>query len=245
MSLNLQNLQISIEDKQIVHDFSLEIKPGEIHVIMGPNGSGKSTLANALMGHPKYTLTKGVIMMGSKDISQAKVDERAKAGLFLSMQYLPEISGVTITNFLRTAKASLIGEKINPIKFYRELLERMKSLGIDESFAGRYLNVGFSGGEKKRMEILQLLTLDPKYAILDETDSGLDVDALKVVADGINKFHNNKKGVLLVTHYQRILNYIKPNFVHVMKNGKIVESGGADLADAIEQKGYADFISEI
>jgi Fe-S cluster assembly ATP-binding protein len=240
MSLNIQNLKVSVENKTIIYGLNLEIKPGEIHVIMGPNGSGKSTLANSIMGHPKYSLDSGCISIDGYDITDSKVSDKAKKGLFLSMQYLPEITGVTISNFLRTAVSSLTEEKQNPIKFHRGLLQKMKELGIDETFATRYLNVGFSGGEKKRMEILQLLTLGPKYAILDETDSGLDVDALKIVADGINKFSSSETGILLITHYQRILDYVNPDYVHIMSNGKIVESGGANLAKRVEEKGYAN-----
>ena len=238
MSLEIQKLHISIEDKLIVHGLDLEIEPGEIHVIMGPNGSGKSTLANAIMGHPKYFVEKGCITLDGEDITEAKVSEKAKRGLFLSMQYPPEIAGVTISSFLRTSVAALTGEKQNPIKFHKFLLKKMKELDMDPGFANRYLNVGFSGGEKKRMEILQLLTLQPKYAILDETDSGLDVDALKIVAEGINKFSSENSGVLLITHYQRILDYVRPNFVHIMMDGKIVESGGPELARKVESEGY-------
>lgn len=240
--LALESLSVAVDQKEIIHGISLTIKPGEIHAIMGPNGSGKSTLANAVMGHPKYTITGGQIMLDGENITSLKVNEKAKKGLFLSMQYPPSIDGVTVTNFLRTSVAAVIGEKQNPIKFHKSLLAAMETLGIDPSFAGRYLNVGFSGGEKKRMEILQLLTLNPTYAILDETDSGLDVDALRVVAEGINRFHAKDKGVLLVTHYNRILEYVQPDFVHIMVNGKIVKTGGKELAKEIEESGYEQFI---
>lgn len=242
MSLFLKNLHIAAADNSIVHGVTIDIKPGEIHAIMGPNGSGKSTLANAIMGHPKYQITSGQIVLDGEDVTSAKVHAKAKKGLFLSMQYPPEIAGVTISNFLRTSVSSLTGEKQNPIKFHRALIERMKALNMDPAFAGRYLNVGFSGGEKKRMEILQLLTLNPTYAILDETDSGLDVDALKIVADGINQFRTGEKGILLITHYNRILEYVQPDFVHIMVGGKIVKSGGKELAEEVEKSGYEKYI---
>ena len=227
-----------MDNKKIVHGVTLEIKPGEIHALMGPNGSGKSTLANALMGHPKYAITAGQILLDGDDITGAKVSEKAKKGLFLSPQYPPEIAGVTVSNFLRTAAGTITGIKQNPIKFHQALIETLKSLNMYPAFASRYLNVGFSGGEKKRLEILQLLTLQPRYAILDETDSGLDVDALKVVADGINRFHNTERGIVFITHYNRILQYVLPTHVHVMRVGKIIESGGPELAKRIEEKGY-------
>lgn len=242
MSLKIEKLSISVESKKIVSDFSLNINPGEIHAIMGPNGSGKSTLANSIMGHPKYTVTGGKILLDDEDITNAKVNKKAKKGLFLSMQYPPQIDGVSITNFLRTAVNALTGDKQNPVKFHKQLLETMKVLNIDPAFASRYLNVGFSGGEKKRLEILQLLVLNPKYAILDETDSGLDVDALKIVSSGINKFHTKENGVLLITHYNRILEYVQPDYVHIMVNGRIVKSGGKDLAVEVEKEGYDKFI---
>ncbi len=238
MSLLLRNLHISVGDKEIVHGLDLEVQPGEVHVIMGPNGSGKSTLANAVAGHPKYTITDGQIMLDATNVTRASVSEKAKQGLFLSMQYPPEIAGVTISNFLRTAVGALTGEKQSPIKFHAQLQDMMKSLQIDLSFASRHLNVGFSGGEKKRLEILQLLLLNPKYAILDETDSGLDVDALKIVAEGINRFKTSEHGILLITHYNRILQYIAPDVVHIMKEGKIIKTGGPDLAEQVEKNGY-------
>src|SRR3989338_5176182 len=238
MSLSIKNLHISVDNKKIVHGVTLEIKPGEIHALMGPNGSGKSTLANALMGHPKYAITAGQILLDGDDITGAKVSEKAKKGLFLSPQYPPEIAGVTVSNFLRTAAGAMTGIKQNPIKFHQALIETLKSLNMDPAFASRYLNVGFSGGEKKRLEVLQLLTLNPKYAILDEVDSGLDVDAIKIVAKGINRFASVETGILLITHYQRILEYIAPTRVHIMRGGRITESGGLELARSIETKGY-------
>ena len=237
MSLKISNLNIAVEGNEIVHGLNLEINKGEVHVIMGPNGSGKSTLANTLMGHPKYTVMNGSIEIDGKNVTWEPTDERARLGLFLSMQYLPEITGVTITNFLRTAYNAL-HEEMDALTFHKFLIEKMESLGMDKSFGKRYVNVGFSGGEKKRAEILQLGVLDPTYAILDETDSGLDVDALKIVAEGINRFKGKDKGVLLITHYNRILEYIVPDYVHIMKDGKIVESGGKELALKVEKEGY-------
>lgn len=243
--LQIKNLKVKLieEDKEIIHGLDLEIKSGEVHVIMGPNGSGKSTLANTIMGHPKYEVTQGNLILENEDITEAKVDEKAKKGLFLSMQYPPEIGGVTISNFLRTSVAALTGEKQNPVKFHRALLEKMKELNMNPDFANRYLNVGFSGGEKKRMEVLQLLTLNPKYAILDETDSGLDVDALRIVAEGINRFKSPEHGVLLITHYNRILQYVEPDFVHIMASGKIIKTGGKELAREVEESGYDKFLA--
>lgn len=241
MSLEINNLHVFVEEKKILTGVSLTIKPGEIHVIMGPNGSGKSTLANSLMGHPKYKVTDGTIVIDGEDITEEDPHKRSSAGLFLSMQYPPEISGVTIVNFLRKTYEARTGEHQHPIEFYKWLVGKMKELHIDPGFAKRYVNSGFSGGEKKKSEILQLAALDPTYAILDETDSGLDVDALKIVADGINTFHSDKKGILLITHYNRILEYIQPSFVHIMFNGNIVKSGDASLAKEIEEKGYAGF----
>lgn len=242
MSLKIHNLHVSVDKKEILKGLSLEIQPGEVHCIMGPNGSGKSTLANVLMGHPKYTVTQGEIFLDEKNITEEKVQERAKRGLFLSQQYLPEIAGVTVSNFLRTAITAKTGEKQHPVKFHKQLLETMASLGMNKDFAGRYLNVGFSGGEKKRLETLQLKMLDPKYAILDETDSGLDVDALKSVSEGINAFQDGNKGILLITHYNRILEYVVPDFVHIMIGGTIIKTGTKELAQEIEKKGYTHFI---
>lgn len=239
--LKIDNLHISADSKTILHGIDLEIQKGETHIIMGPNGSGKSTLANTLAGHPTYTVEQGSVMLEGKDTLNMKPHERVRAGLFLSMQHPPEVEGVTIGNFLRVAKQSITGEKINPIAFHKELVEKMKTLNIDASFLSRYLNVGFSGGEKKKFEILQLLALDPAYAILDETDSGLDVDALKIVAEGINAFATQEKGIVLITHYNRILQFIKPDFIHVIMNGKIVKSGGRELADVVERDGYKNF----
>ena len=238
MSLKISELKISVENKEIIHGLSLEVNPGEVHVIMGPNGSGKSTLVNTLAGHPKYSVTEGTISVDNADITAAKPEDRAKAGLFLSPQYPPEIAGVSIANFLRLAVGARRGVNLNPLEFYKEIKETMKKLDIDESFAKRSLNSGFSGGEKKRAEILQLALLEPKYALLDETDSGLDVDALRIVGQGISNFQNSERGILLITHYARLLEYIKPTHVHIMRDGLIIKSGGPELAQEIEASGY-------
>ncbi len=239
MSLEIKNLHVSVADKKILHGIDLELQKGKVVAIMGPNGSGKSTLSNVIMGHPKYTVIQGTVSIDGEDITTAKPDVRAKKGLFLSMQYSPEIAGVTVSNLLRISVESLTEEKQHPVKFYQKLQQTMKDLNIDPTFASRSINVGFSGGEKKRMEILQLAVLNPTYAILDETDSGLDVDALRIVSEGINKFRGENKGMLLITHYNRILEYVVPDVVHVMVGGKIVKSGGKELALEIEKQGYA------
>lgn len=239
MSLQISQLKISVDNQEIVHGLSLEIKPGEVHAIMGPNGSGKSTLVNTLAGHPKYLVTEGSIAIDGTDITATKPEDRAKAGLFLSPQYPPEIAGVSIANFLRLAVGAKRGVNLNPLEFYKEIKEAMKKLDIDESFAKRAINSGFSGGEKKRAEILQLALLQPTYALLDETDSGLDVDALKIVGEGISAFQNAERGILLITHYARLLEYIKPTHVHIMRDGQIIKSGGPELAQEIETTGYA------
>ena len=238
MSLRIEKLNVSVEETPILKGIDLEVKKGEVHVIMGPNGSGKSTLANALMRHPKYEITGGTVHVDDEEITELDVHKRAKAGLFLSMQYPPEVMGVTISTFLRQAMEAKTGEKQHPIKFYKWLQEKMEALHIDPEFAKRYVNSGFSGGEKKKAEILQLSILEPTYAILDETDSGLDVDALRIVSDGINQFRSEERGVLLITHYNRILQYIKPDRVHILKDGVITQSGGPELAEMIEEKGY-------
>jgi len=238
MSLQIQNLHVSVEDKSIVKGLNLQIKPGEVHAIMGPNGSGKSTLANTLLGHPKYTITHGKILVDATDVPEMSTDEKAKHGLFLSMQYPPEIEGVTITNFLRLAYNALKGTAVNPLEFHRKLVEKMKTFGVDPSFATRYVNTGFSGGEKKRAEILQLAVLEPTYAVLDETDSGLDVDAIKTVANVINSMLNGKKSILMITHYDRLLELIKPDFVHILSDGKIAKTGDYSLALELDEKGF-------
>ncbi|MFA6105254.1 MAG: Fe-S cluster assembly ATPase SufC [Patescibacteria group bacterium] len=242
MSVEIKNLSVAVAGKPIIEKISLTINRGETHIIMGPNGSGKSTLANALLGHPKYTVTSGKIFVDDIDITAKPPDYRAKQGLFLSAQQAPEINGVTVAHFLRVASSSLSGKPENPFTFYESLKKTMKKLNIDPSFATRYLNAGFSGGEKKRAEILQLLTLNPTYAILDETDAGLDVDALKIVGKGLGKFATKDKALIIITHQSRLLKYLKPDFVHIMIRGKIVKSGGKELITEIEKSGYNKYI---
>ena len=247
--LVIQNLQVNIEDKEILKGVDLTVKQGEIHAIMGPNGTGKSTLAYALMGHPNYDITAGEAFFKGENILELGADGRSHLGLFLAFQYPVSIPGVTVANFLRTAinahrKAADPQDKGMPIPEFRTILkERMDLLKMDHSFAGRYLNEGFSGGEKKRAEILQMATIKPEIAILDETDSGLDIDALRIVSEGVNALRGSEFGALVITHYQRILNYIQPDFVHVMLDGRIVESGGPELALKLEEQGY-DWVRE-
>lgn len=243
-ALEIRNLHVSVEDKPILRGVNLTIKQGEVHALMGPNGSGKSTLANALMGHPAYDVTAGQVIYDGQDLLELEADERSRAGLFLAFQYPVSIPGVTLANFLRQAinsrkKAEDPESKgISVPEFIRLLRSKMDYLQMDHSFAGRYLNEGFSGGEKKRAEILQMATLEPRIAVLDETDSGLDIDALRIVSEGVNRLKGPDLGVLIITHYQRILNYIKPEFVHVMFEGQIVENGGPELALQLEEHGY-------
>ena len=247
--LVIKNLHVSIEDKEILKGVNLTIDQGEIHAIMGPNGTGKSTLAYALMGHPSYEVTAGEVLFKGVNILELAPDERSRLGLFLAFQYPVAIPGVTVANFLRTAinarrKIEKPDDKGMPIPEFRKMLkEKMDLLKMDHSFAGRYLNDGFSGGEKKRAEILQMAALKPEIAILDETDSGLDIDALRIVSEGVNALTGPDLGVLVITHYQRLLNYIKPQFVHIMYGGRIVESGGPDLALQLEEQGY-DWVRE-
>lgn len=238
MELEIKGLRVSVEQKEIVKGLDLKIRQGEMHAIMGPNGSGKSTLSNAIMGNPKYKVESGEILLDGKSVLGMPVEERAKAGLFLSFQYPIEVSGVTLSNFLRTALNERRGEPVSSAEFSAELQKQMKLLKMKSEFAYRYLNEGFSGGEKKRCEILQMAMLKPKFAILDETDSGLDIDALKVVAEGIGRLKNPFLGVLIITHYNRMLKYVKPDFVHVMMDGKIVRSGTSKLALELEKYGY-------
>jgi Fe-S cluster assembly ATP-binding protein len=246
--LEIKNLQVSVVtdagNKEILRGVDLTIKSGETHAIMGPNGSGKSTLAYSIAGHPKYLITSGSVTLDGADVLEMSVDERAKAGLFLAMQYPVEVPGVSVSNFLRTAVTAIRGEAPKVRTWVGEVKEAMASLNIDTAFSERNVNEGFSGGEKKRHEILQMELLKPKIAILDETDSGLDVDALRIVSEGVNRVKaNSDLGVMLITHYTRILRYIKPDFVHVFANGKIVEEGGPELADKLEEKGYAEYIT--
>jgi Fe-S cluster assembly ATP-binding protein len=245
-ALTIKNLRVSVDGKLILKDLNLEVKLGEIHAIMGPNGSGKSTLAYALAGHPKYEVEDGEVWMDGVNLLELTPDERAKMGLFLAFQYPTAIPGITMANFLRTAVNAIKGEKNGdgkskgiPITEFRKMMtEKMELLKMDKEFARRYLNEGFSGGEKKRAEILQMALLEPKFAILDETDSGLDIDALRIVSDGVNALTGPDRAFIIITHYQRILNYIKPDYIHVMYDGQIVESGGAELAHRLEEQGY-------
>ncbi|MBB5180917.1 Fe-S cluster assembly ATP-binding protein [Planomicrobium koreense] len=239
-TLVIKDLHVKIEDKEILKGVNLTINTGEIHAIMGPNGTGKSTLASAIMGHPKYEVTSGSVTLDGEDVLEMEVDERARAGLFLGMQYPSEISGVTNADFMRSAINARReeGEEISLMKFIRELDSKMETLDMDQEMAQRYLNEGFSGGEKKRNEILQLMMIKPTFAILDEIDSGLDIDALKVVSEGINQMKGESFGCLIITHYQRLLNYITPDHVHVMMQGRVVKSGGKDLALKLEAEGY-------
>ena len=239
--LVIQDLYVSIGDKPVVKSVSLTIKQGEVHAVMGPNGTGKSTLAKAIAGHPDYTITQGDVLLDGRSLLAMEPDERARAGLFLAFQYPSEIPGVSIANFIRAALQSRLGEnaELDATGYYKKLYEKMDLLKIDRKFTSRSVNDGFSGGEKKRCEILQLAMLDPKFALMDETDSGLDIDALRVVADGVNKLRTGQLGILLITHYQRLLNYIVPDFVHVMHDGHIVRSGDKSLALELEAKGYA------
>jgi len=242
--LKVSNLHAGVEGNEILTGLNLEVKAGEIHAIMGPNGSGKSTLSSVIAGKDEYEVSEGSVLLDGKDLLKLDPEERAREGIFLAFQYPVAVPGVSVANFLRTAinahrKAEDPEDKgISIPDFRKKLKEKMALLSMDEAFAGRYLNDGFSGGEKKRVEILQMATLEPKISILDETDSGLDIDALKIVADGVNAISKEDQGVLVITHYQRILNYIKPDFVHVMLHGKIVESGGPELALKLEAEGY-------
>ena len=246
--LEIKNLQVSViteaGNKESLRGVDLTVRSGETHAIMGPNGSGKSTLAYSIAGHPKYLITGGSVTLDGADVLEMSVDERAKAGLFLAMQYPVEVPGVSVSNFLRTAVTAIRGEAPKVRTWVGEVKAAMSSLNIDTAFSERNVNEGFSGGEKKRHEILQMELLKPKIAILDETDSGLDVDALRIVSEGVNRVKDGSDlGVMLITHYTRILRYIKPDFVHVFANGKIVEEGGPELADKLEEKGYAEYIT--
>jgi len=237
-TLVIEDLRVNVEDKEILRGVDLTVEPGKVHALMGPNGSGKSTLAYALAGHPRYRVTGGRVTFKGEDVLALAPDERARLGMFLAMQYPVEVPGVSVTNFLRTAINAVRDEDVPVRQFAKDLREQMKALEMDPRFAERSLNEGFSGGEKKRHEILQMALLRPRLAILDETDSGLDVDALKVVSQGVNRLRGPDLGVLLITHYTRILRYIAPDAVHVMVEGRVVESGGPELADELEVTGY-------
>jgi Fe-S cluster assembly ATP-binding protein len=243
MSLEIQNLHVRTEEREILHGVDLVINKGETHALMGPNGSGKSTLANTLMGNPTYEITDGKILLEGEDITEADPDDRAKAGLFLAFQYPVSIPGVSVANFLRTAINAKRDEPIKVKEFGELLKKNMEVLRVEREFTSRYLNDGFSGGEKKRAEILQMAMLEPDFAVLDETDSGLDIDALRIVSDGVNALRGPNMGALIITHYTRILQYVKPDFVHIMLNGRIVQEGGPELADHLEEKGY-DWVRE-
>ena len=245
--LEIKNLHVSIEDKEILKGVNLTLKTGEIHAIMGPNGTGKSTLSAAIMGNPNYEVTEGEILLDGVNVLELEVDERARLGLFLAMQYPSEIAGITNAEFMRAAINAKRDEndKISVMNFIKKLDEKMALLNMPEEMAERYLNEGFSGGEKKRNEILQLLMLEPTFAMLDEIDSGLDIDALRVVAKGINEMRGDNFGSLIITHYQRLLNYITPDVVHIMMEGRVVMTGGADLAKRLEAEGYAGISKEL
>jgi len=249
MTLDISDLQVSVETesgpKPILRGVNLTVRPGEVHAIMGPNGSGKSTLAYSLAGHPKYTFTGGSVTLDGTDLAGLNVEERARAGLFLAMQYPVEVPGVSVANFLRVAKTAVDGQAPPLRSWVKQVNESLAKMQLDPQFAARSINEGFSGGEKKRNEMVQLELLNPKYAVLDETDSGLDIDALKVVSDGVNRYlEQGDRGVLLITHYTRILRYIKPDFVHVFVGGQIVEEGGPDLAESLEVTGYEKWVAK-
>jgi Fe-S cluster assembly ATP-binding protein len=239
-SLVIQDLHVAIGEKEIVKGLSLTINQGEVHAVMGPNGTGKSTLAKVIAGHPDYTITSGDVLLDGESILQKEADERARAGIFLAFQYPSEIPGVSIANFLRAAVQARMseGEELDATGYYKRLYSKMDLLKIDRKFTARSVNEGFSGGEKKRCEILQMAMLEPKFALMDETDSGLDIDALRIVSEGVNTLRGPNLGVLMITHYQRLLNYIVPDFVHVMYDGRIVKSGDKSLALELEAKGY-------
>jgi Fe-S cluster assembly ATP-binding protein len=244
-TLEVRDLHATVEGKQILNGIDLVVRQGETHALMGPNGSGKSTLSNVIMGRPGYAITDGSVVFNGEDITALTPDERAKRGLFLAMQYPTEVPGVSVVNFLRTAYQAVKGEQVSALAFRKHMKEQMDRLSIDDAMVNRYVNQGFSGGEKKRNEVLQLAVLQPQIAILDETDSGLDIDSLKLVAEGVNELVGPDLGVLLITHYQRMLNYITPDQVHVMMRGRIVQSGGPELAHELEAKGYEGIRTEL
>ena len=244
-SLEIVNLHANINGTEILKGLNLNVPQGEVHAIMGPNGSGKSTLAKVMAGHEDYEVTGGDVLLNGKSLLEMEVDERSKAGLFLAFQYPAEIPGVSNANFLRAARQARLteGEEIDAVAFYKEIYDKMDQLGMDRKFTGRSVNEGFSGGEKKRNEVLQMMMLEPAYAVLDETDSGLDIDALKIVAEGVNAMRSQDRGFLVITHYQRLLDYIVPDHVHVLNDGQIIRSGSKDLALELEEKGY-DWLKE-
>ena len=242
--LVVDDLHAAVEGTEILKGVNLTVAPGETHAIMGPNGSGKSTLANVLLGHPAYLVTSGTVTYKGEDITKLTPEKRGQAGMFLGFQYPQEIPGVSVVNFLRTALSNRTGTDLTVLELRLKVMDALKDLEMDPAFADRYLNEGFSGGERKRNEILQMAVLEPDLAILDETDSGLDIDALKIVAEGVDRLRNDERGIVIITHYQRMLDYITPDIVHVMLDGRIIETGGAALADAIEQTGYDQYRSE-
>ncbi|OLS03668.1 Fe-S cluster assembly ATPase SufC [Tissierella creatinophila] len=237
---NINNLKVNIDDKEILKGVNLEVGKGETHIIMGPNGSGKSTLAYTLMGHPLYKVTNGEINLEGESLKDLSADKRAIKGMFLSFQYPEEVDGVTVEEFLRTAKTKTWGEMQRILPFKKLLKEKMEALEMDESYATRYLNLGFSGGEKKKNEILQMSILEPKIAILDETDSGLDVDAIRIVAQGVKKFKDKERSIVVITHYNKLLEYLAPDYIHILMDGKIIKTGGMELAKEIDENGYEE-----
>ncbi len=239
--LKITDLKTEVDDKAILKGLDLTVNKGEVHVIMGPNGAGKSTLANSIMGNPTYEVTEGAIVFDGEDITEASVDERARMGIFMSFQSPLEIQGITVENFLRTAKTAISGEQQKALAFRKELKERMDQLGMDISYASRYLNDGFSGGEKKKNEILQMAILNPRLAILDETDSGLDVDAVRIVSEGVARFANGENAIVVITHHNKILKDMQPDYVHILVDGQIVETGGSELIDEIEEHGFGKY----
>ena len=238
MLLEVKNLKVSVDGSSILDGLNLTVGRGEVHVLMGPNGAGKSTLVNTIMGHPQYKVESGAILFDGKDITHAPTDERAKLGLFLSFQNPEEVPGVSLENFMRTSRVAVTGKPVKLFAYQKELKQRMEELGMEDSYASRYLNVGFSGGEKKKSEILQMLMLNPKLAILDETDSGLDVDAVKIVSQGVEKFKNKDNSLLIITHNTKILEFLKVDFVHVLMDGRIVKTGDVGLIDRINESGF-------
>lgn len=243
--LEIRDMSVGVGDKLILKDIDLRINKGEIHVVMGPNGSGKSTLANSIMNHPKYTLAKGSIFFEGEDITEDKVDERARKGIFMSFQNPLEVAGITVGNFLRSAVSAREGNHMSLVKFGREIGKQMEALDMKPEYIDRYLNYGFSGGEKKKTEILQMRMLQPKLAILDETDSGLDVDAVRIVSEGIQQYKTEENALLIITHHREIIEQIKPDFVHIIIDGRIVKTGDASLIDKIEEKGYGWLKEEV